>query len=50
MKKTKYQIKSGSEWITCKKAIEVKNGFLHYELSDSTNGLARPGAWRVKPV
>jgi hypothetical protein len=45
-----YQVKSGESWLTCRFASVQPNGWLHYELPDSTNGLARPGTWRVKPT
>ena len=49
MKKTKYEIFTRhSGWIMTKVASEQKNGWLHYELRDGTNGLARPGTWRTK--
>lgn len=51
--KIKYEIEVAGEWYRCKKAAEQfnprsgeSNGWLHYELSDGTNGLARPGKWR----
>ena len=44
----RYEVKSGDQWVACKKAATVKNGWLHYELRDGTNGLARPERWRVK--
>lgn len=48
----KYQVQNSQKWETCTKATTdgMKVGWLHYELSDGTNGLARPGTWRVKPV
>lgn len=48
-----YQIADGEArggWRTCLRAAPVKNGWLHYELRDGTNGLARPGKWRIKPA
>lgn len=36
-------------WVTCKKADPQPSGWLHYELSDGTNGLAMPERWREKP-
>ncbi len=51
-KNRNYEVKSGSEkhgdlnWIRVSDAKEVDQGFLHYELKDGTNGLARPGTWR----
>lgn len=36
-------------WTTCTKADPQLSGWLHYELRDGTNGLKRPGTWRVKP-
>ncbi len=45
----KYEILNKRTWVTCKKANPTgKNGFLHYELYDGTNGLARSGTWREK--
>lgn len=45
----RYEIKFRETWVTCKRAVEVgKNGFLHYELYDTTTGLARQGTWREK--
>jgi hypothetical protein len=51
MTQTKYQLKDGDNWETCKKATTsgMKEGWLHYELEDGTIGLARPGTWREKP-
>lgn len=49
----RYQIKEGSEWITVTKGAPTGKGWLHYELKDGdgvTNGLAKPGNWREKPV
>ena len=45
------QVKCCGEWITCKvsKTSGLEEGWLHYELRDGTNGLARPGTWRVAP-
>ena len=44
----KYEIKDGNEWIKCLRAQEDwRKGWLRYELKDGTNGLARPGTWRV---
>lgn len=48
VRKTKYEVKCGGEWVTAERAKEVRQGFLHYELKDGTNGLAQPGSWRVK--
>lgn len=48
MRTKRYQIKEGDKWITCVKAIPVKREWLHYQLKDGTNGLKRPGEWRVK--
>ena len=36
----------GKEYVRVSNAKEVKDGWLHYELKDGTNGLARPGTWR----
>jgi len=52
MKPQKYEVlvpgdlRGTKEWIKCKIAREVNQGFLHYELKDGTNGLAKPGTWR----
>jgi hypothetical protein len=45
-KNNQYEVKDGDAWIRVSDAKEVKQGFLHYELKDGTNGLARPGTWR----
>lgn len=45
-KKTKYEILAAGKWIACVKATEEANGWLHYQLSDGTNGLKRPTTWR----
>ena len=51
-KRIKYEIRVGAKpeirWIPVKAADEQDTGWLHYELRDGTNGLARPGTWRVK--
>jgi hypothetical protein len=44
--KTKYFIWHVGLWIKCKKAAEIKKGWLEYELSDGTVGLKRPGDWK----
>lgn len=38
----------GDEWQTPLKAQRQPSGWLHYELRDSTNGLAQPQNWRYK--
>ena len=48
MKRTKYEVEIGKEWCKCTRATETGTGWLHYELSDGTIGLKRPGTWRVK--
>ena len=48
MVKVKYEIKLAGEWIKVKKARKLATGWLHYELSDGTVGLMRPGLWRLK--
>lgn len=46
-KNTMYEVGSDkSGWDRVTNAIEVRQGFLHYEMKDGTNGLARPGTWR----
>ena len=53
MGKVKYQIlesSTGGFWETVKKAVPQPSGWLHYESFDGTNGLKRPGTWRVKPI
>ncbi len=50
MKRYELVYDNGAATERCKKAVEVKLGFLHYELADGTIGLARPGKWReVQP-
>lgn len=42
----------GDEWEAPKQAAVVEKwgeDWLHYELKDGTNGLARPQNWRYKP-
>lgn len=50
-KREKYEVfyRGIGEWLKCKAAVPQPSGWLHYELWDGTNGLARPGAWRVVP-
>jgi len=48
-KKIRYQIQDGESFINCKRAEPQPSGWLHYELTDGTNGLKRPGTWRVRP-
>ena len=47
MKKPKYEVREGSEWYRCKKGEPQSSGWLHFELSDGTIGLAQPKNWRV---
>jgi hypothetical protein len=51
-KTKKYQVSSTfngeTVWEPCKKAVVQSSGWLHYELEDGTNGLARPGRWQEK--
>jgi hypothetical protein len=44
--KPKYEIRAGQAWIRCKKAQLQPSKWLHYELHDGTNGIAKPGSWR----
>ena len=44
--KTIYYVKDGEKWVRCWKAVEIKRGFLHYEMRDGTNAFARPGTWK----
>ena len=47
MKKNRnFEVEFGKEWERVTDAVEVRQGFLHYELKDGTIGLARPGTWR----
>ena len=50
-KKIRYQIQDSdtATFINCKRAEPQPSGWLHYELADGTNGLRRPGKWRVRP-
>ena len=52
-KQPRYQVLSGGDsngqWINCKKAVPQPSRWLHFELRDGTNGLARPGRWRERP-
>lgn len=45
-KRIKYEVEIAGMWYKCTKAVETGEGWLHYELSDGTNGLKRPGTWR----
>lgn len=51
----KYEVRNNptSKWETCIKAVVTAGGWLHYELSDGTNGILRPAKygveWRQKP-
>lgn len=47
MKKPKYQVLIAGEWCKCRKAVVMPSGWLHYELSDGTVGLAPPKNWKV---
>lgn len=50
MAKPKYEVLFGKEWYKCKKAVEVKQGWLHAETYDGTTTLAPPNKWRkVEP-
>jgi hypothetical protein len=44
--KIKYFVRNGAGWIKCKKAAEIKKGWLEYELTDGTVGLKQPGDWK----
>lgn len=44
----RYEIEIGGEWFVCQKAVETGKGWLHYQMRDGTNGMKRPGTWRVK--
>lgn len=43
---TGFEVLSVGAWYPCKIAAPQPSGWLHYELRDHTNGLARPGTWR----
>lgn len=47
MKKNRnFEVKNGPDWERVANAVEVDQGFLHYELKDGTIGLCKPGGWR----
>jgi hypothetical protein len=52
--KKKYEVRVGLEWVACKKAIVNAKGWLEYELSDGTIGVAAPAKqgvdWREKQI
>jgi len=43
-----YEVRSGNEWRRAKTGEEHGSGWLTYELSDGTTGLAQPKNWRIQ--
>jgi hypothetical protein len=43
----KYEVKYKQTWVSAFRAAVVGDS-LHYELYDDTEGVAKPGEWRVK--
>jgi hypothetical protein len=43
----KYEVEFLGTWVRCKKAKVQRSGWLHFELGDTTNGLANPKRWRL---
>ena len=51
MTKTKYEIKTCDGWQTVTKAVEIKMGFLQWDLRQGeslVSGMSGPGKWRIK--
>lgn len=47
MKLQKFEIKVGDEWCPVRGTIiGLKEGWLHWQDSDGSSGLSRPGTWR----
>jgi hypothetical protein len=50
IERVKYQILNrDGTWTNCTSGQPHSTGWLSYSLSDGTNGVKRPGTWRVKP-
>jgi hypothetical protein len=46
--KDKYEVLIAGEWMLAKRGVVQPSGWLHWEDSDGSVGLQRPGKWRVR--
>jgi hypothetical protein len=48
--RTRYEILDGDKWIRVTRAVEMRRGWLSYELREGrtlSTGIARPKRWRI---